>query len=84
MGVRPRSKATNMATYSGELPSGLMPGDSMEQITAKLGKPLKTAHDPKVYYEMTYQDLVVCTMRGELYEVWFLPAQERNAEGRQP
>lgn len=70
VGMRPPSDATNMPTYSGELPKGLKAGDSIDNIREKLGSPLGTAHDPAAYYEMRFEGITVYTMRGKLFEVW--------------
>jgi hypothetical protein len=80
IGMRPPSDATNMQTYPGKLPKGLIAGDSIEEIKRKLGEPQKTAHDPKNYYEMSYDGITIYTMSGKLYEVWLVPMTNNKVE----
>jgi hypothetical protein len=78
IGMRPPSDAKDIGTsgYGGELPRGLKAGDSLSDVQEKLGQPVKTAHNPDVYYEMSYDGMTVYTMRGRLFEVWLLPNKQ--------
>ena len=80
VGMRPPSDATNMPTYPGKLPKGLIAGDSIEEIKRKLGEPQRTAHDPKNYYEMSYDGISIYTMSGTLFEVWLVPKTTNKAQ----
>jgi hypothetical protein len=77
VGFRPPSESTNMPTYTGTLPRNLKAGDTIEEIEKKLGKPLKTNHDPKAYYEMVFEEVTIYTMRGKLFEVWLIPTKQK-------
>ena len=84
VGIRPPSDATNMPTYPGKLPRGLIAGDSIPEIKRKLGEPLNTVHDPENYYEMRYDGMTIYTMDGKLYEIWLLPKNSIKAQTGSP
>lgn len=80
VGIRPPSDATNMPTYSGKLPRGLIAGDSIAEIKRKLGEPQRTANDPKNYFEMRFDGMTIYTMAGKLFEVWLVPKKTNRAQ----
>lgn len=59
---------------------GLIAGDSIPEIKRKLGEPLKTANDPKNYYEMRFDGMTIYTMAGKLFEVWLVPKDTNKAQ----
>ena len=70
VGIRPPSGATNMPTYSGELPHKLKPEISIAEIENTLGRPKSTSGELKGQYIMMYEGLHVITLNGQLFEIW--------------
>ena len=86
VGVRPQG-ATNMPTYSGVLPKGLVAGDSVDTLVKKLGKPIRTTGRQNNYFTMYYDDFSVIATGGSLFEIWIAKRDRtvvRDAETPQP
>lgn len=73
IGIRPPSRATNMPTYSGDLPRKLDSEDSIATIKTKLGDPNLSSGNPQEQYVMQYDEMNVVTLGGRLFEIWLIP-----------
>lgn len=70
IGIRPPSRMTNMPTYGGNLPKGLLREDSLQTIRRKLGIPIRTVESEDGHVVVYYDGFHVIVLGGRLFEIW--------------